>query len=430
MTTKRPRTGSELPIGSKIRGVMHRLVSGAAHKPEAIVRIPKSNDALRESHPEMFTGDAGVATRPVIAKMTRLSINATAPKWLKAVEQIARSQKVKVSDLWVLIHCSGIDRPVLFSTRIRNDIIGFQNQECGDGKIKAFVRLEDLIQALVERQAPQLAIQGNQFSYAGGGLRYDLPYSERMANEVVSPVPPPESGYEELRGLGSAITEAQRFAKPEIDHMTLHAVQVIPLRDGTGNCEVVALSTSMAYRRITHQPAIKDKLTILPNWLFTQPRLVGATLGMRMAGADFVWFVTSKGLIAGLSMETDLPYPSNYRECFEASDGRVDFTVDEIRALRRALGQVGQIGEQREVGLSSNGREFTIRGQETVSVTCQGDPMNEILADPQLLGEALKVRGVISLEFSKEDPNHVIRLVGRDIAIAVMPCEQEEPARE
>lgn len=427
MTRPPPKTGAELHPAHKLRGVLHRLTAGAARKPEAIVRMPEIEQPFTDpTLLEEKETDAAVNHRPVVAKITRLAVNATATKWLEALKQILHEAKCQTDDMWVLIHCTGTGEPVFFSTRVRDDIIAFTNQPIGDGRLHIFVKLDDLIAAVMDRRAAQLAIAGTQISYVSDGSRFDMPFVERMENEIVQPVAPPDGNYEAMKGLGSALTEATRFAKPEADHMALHAIQIIPLKDGTGNAEVVSLSGAMAYRRVMSLPKIEKAVTIVPNWLFKQPKLVGGTLGLQMAGIDFVWVVTAKGMIAGLHMP-DLPFPTNYRDCFRGLDGRLDFTMDEARALRRALGQVGQIdARERMVGLQAGAGRLQVRGKETVEVTCQGGPMAEILVDPHLLIEALKVRGVISLEFKKEDPEHNLRLVGRDVAISVMPCYQNQ----
>jgi len=418
----RPRTGSELSTGEKLRGVLHRLQSGAAHKPEAIVRLPVVQDPINTAY---LDPSNAVPNRPMIQKMDRMTVNATARNWIDVVKKIAHDAKVQTSDLWALISCTGAGQPVFISIRIRNDILSFCNQENGDGAMRCFLRMDDLVVAIVDDETSQLAFGGTYVSYVTRGRRVEVPFAPSMENTVVQPVPPPDSGYEEMRGLGSAITEAVRFAKPEIDYLALNAVHVKPLQDGTGNAEVVALSSAIGYRRTTHQPKLKQPLVIVPNWLFRQPRLVGANLGVKFADFDFVWFITSKGVVAGIDMTTDLPFAANYMTYFTALDGRLDFTVDEVRAMRRAIEEVGQINPmEREIGIRSDGRRLILRGKETAEVSCHGDVMDEIIVDPHLLTEALKVRGILSLEFAKEDPEHNLHLVGRDVEISLMPCRQ------
>lgn len=415
--------------GQATRDVLHNLVASMARQPAAIVKIRRlrRSEDLEGTNGDILGGSPGTRDEaPPIPKITTLVINASAKQWLEVVSNILREGNVKPEDLWVLINCDGHGEPVTFATRMRNDILAFTNQPHGTGSIRAFVRLQDLYKAIVERGAPEMAVQSMSMAYVSDGRRYEMSYGEVMENEIVQPIAPPTSGYESFRGLGSAITEAAKFAKEERDHMAMHAVQISPLRDGTGNAEIVALSDTIGYRRVLHLPKLTDTITLVPNWLLRAPRLVGATVALKKAGPTYIWMVTSTGMIAGMQVP-DMPYPTNYLRYFTPLDGVINFTVEEAKAVRRAIAQAGEIDEHsREIGISASAGRFRVRGQETVEVTCQGDQMGEILIDPHLLTRGLQVRGVLTLEFKKEDPEHNIRLAGKDVAISVMPCHQHQ----
>lgn len=420
----------DTPILKRLVGVQHALISGAAGKPHSIVdvRVKNPRNYVPEtSIPEIFEGSPTALTeeRPVISRASRFDVEPRVRLWATAVRNIASSRNAKIDDLWVLIFSRHAGDSVQLSTRVNNDIISVRMSAPIDGSVAIYVRLKDVLEAVEKQAVPQLAILNDTVSYVRDGARNEFPFVTSFTNNAVKPTSAPANGFIEAKHLGTVLTEAQAYVKSMGDAFGREAVWVRPMNDGNGTVEVVAMGEHAAYRRFLHCKGLDNTLVLVPNWMMKHSKAIGANLGVRMSGSDYVWLACANGITMGIQMP-DIPSSSNYNEYFEQLDGRVELTHDQVAAFRRALVQVQPLDQRpNHIGITPHGDHIEIRGKDTTITTpCSGDSGREILISPTYLAQGMALTNVRFIEFDKEDPEQYVRLSGPDVAVTIQSVEQ------
>lgn len=418
----------------RLSGVSHKVVSGLAGKPSAVVNIHLPGAPLAEPISELATeSDAQQALAPESERATSVKLGDWALAWADLVRLAAKEERADHSDLWALLHCRSAGEHLQIVTALRKTFIAAISPDVSQGPVNCYVRLLDLDRLIRDKGHSDVRVGATHLTYSRGAFLEDIPYAQELPKTVVHASAVPTDGYIPAKGLWLSLHEAFKFALPEHHARGLHAVHVHPLRDGTNQVAVYGIGDTEAYRRILTIPGLRRPLTILPRWAFRlpPPSAQEDTLGVLPAGVSYVWLRFPSGIVVGEEMPS-LGFPANVNELFSGLDGRVDFTPDEVATFRRSVlrakpVKLGPGGAFDAVGIRPESSSVVLRGSDdTAAISARGDAGEEILVDPDLLGNGLAVKDILSLEFAKGDPESRFRLVGRDVAVAIQPLDKEE----
>ena len=426
-------TRPQLSLAERLLGVQHALVSGGAGKPHSIVNVhvrnltPYPEGEIAVDFPEVFEQEPSMQTdsRPSAIRLKKFDTEPAMKVWAAAVNDLSDKRAVKLEDLWALISCDGVGSALQITTRLHNDMIAVRLQQKLRGSIRAYVRLTDLLRAVLDQDVPQFAVRSNMISYVSGGARNEFPWVENLTDNAVKPAAPPEHGYESVRWLGTAISEATKWCSDGPDQYGRQAIRIFPKDDATGTAEVVALRDMAGYRRLIKAPKLDNALVIVPTWVMKDEKLLGAHLAVRASGRDYAWLMTAGGIVLGIEMP-ELPWCTGYEDYFKGLDGRVEFTVDQVDAIRRALLQLEPLEYQDPaIGITATGTGVSLRGKnQSLEAEGMGDTSEEFFVHPTRLAEALRCRSIRFLEFDKEDPENYVRLTGPDVSVSIQPLTQ------
>lgn len=415
----------------KFRGVVHNFVAGLSGQPSALIgiEVPAPDVAAPEPIPEQADVSRNAEEAPTTPRATRISFHDWAQIWVATAAVALKEEKVDPKDVWALVHCDGWGEPISIATRFRKTVVGAFSSEKGEGAIHCFVRFVDMQKMLSGLRHPDVLITATHLTYSNKVLRDDIPYAVLLEDSVVKPSNLPTDGWITARGMWLALHEAFEFAEPGEHVFGLNAVHVRSLKDNSNQVAVFGVRDTQAYRRVLTVPRLDKTLTVTCRWAFLNapPNPQEDVLAVKPIGNSYLWFKFPTGLIIGSEMPS-LPFPSNTDEFFNGLDGRIDFTPDEVQTLRRALLQAKGTrldSGQHTIGLTPTKSSLLIKGAEVAEVPARGDHGEEMLFDPELLRLGVAVKDILSLEFKKGDPEHHIRLVGRDVAVVIQPCTQE-----
>lgn len=410
----------------RLSTVHHRVIAGLAGKPTTIVHIevPGGHEPAPTNHPPVVdhVDDTLPTTRAAV-----FQIGPSSTAWLDMAITGMKSENVDPKDTWVHVHCNGPGDRLTFATRWRDTVVGVVFPDTQPGVVDCYVRFVDMEKLVKEHQRPDIQVTATHLMYSTNVLRGEIPYAPSLPDNLVKP-PRLPTEWMPAEGLWRALHEAFDFTQSGETFYGFSAVHVKPHRDGTNQVSVMGVRDTQAYRRVITVPNLISRIAIPCAWAFG----VGPAskkddiLWLKVSGLSRIWLQFSNGVVIGAEIpQSDLP--QNLDECFEGLDGRQDFTVEEMRTLRRALlsAKPFHVSDADAIGITPSATGMTIRDKaQSIDVPARGDAGEEILVDPELLTRALKVQDLLSLEFKKGDPEHRIRFTGRDVAVVISTCTQ------
>lgn len=405
-------------------GLVHsrrRMISGLAGQPEFVVNIVARDPDTFDLHPQ------DQAPAAFDQPMEGFTIDNRTREWLESARLCAAAAGADTRDMWVLV-AAGASGVLSFSTCLGDGrIVAVRNKIPATGAISRYVRFHDFDNA-ARSGAEQFSVSGAALFCVHSGSRHEIETKEKIRSRLYHPVVPPSAGYSECTGLGRAIKEADAYVKDKPDSMLRHCVMLIR-RDGpSGLVDVVGSSECSIYRREVPAPFLKGTLCLD---FGPASSLLSDTVAVLQAGEDYIWIMTSGGMVFGLRGEEGAP-PGNFEEAIGKHEGRVDLTHDEMGALRRALAYMRtrpRSGPLAEVVLTPRGRSGRIElsdGEFPVSIPCAGHDGEPIHMQPKFLAEALAIPDIHAIEFEGDDPDHAVAFVGPHVMVAVMPVKAKE----
>jgi hypothetical protein len=416
----------------RLRGVQHKVVAGLAGKPPVIVNIQIPNPAetteapiaIHDAQPDVSSAESMPTLR---AGMFR--IGEWAKDWLALAMLGMKEEEVDPKDVWVFLRCAGEGEPLTFTTRWRETTVGVVSQELQSGSLKCFVRFQDMRKLLETQRREEIEVTGTHLLFANATYRDEIPYAMHLPDNLVKPTELPVGKWLVGPGLWRAAHEAFDFSLPNDRLRGFSAIHVKPHHDGKNNVSVLGITDVLAYRRVVTLAGLERRIAIPCKWAFLKPpeSKNQDTLWVLPIGLSQVWVRFPNGIIVGAEMH-EHSFPSNAEELFtEGLDGRIDFTVDEMRSMRRAILALKPMRVEDGAGLGFTPRAngITIRGEEAaIEVAGRGDAGDEILLAKNLLQKAATIQDLLSFEFKKGDPEYRVRFTGRDVSVAIASCDQ------
>lgn len=417
-----------------LRGVVHETTAALAGKPAVIFNVEIPNPAEAQEQPLLIHSAEPAAepesNEPMSTQRARsMRLGRWANDWRDLSILGMKEESVDPKDVWVFVRCRGAGSPISFSTRWRETVIGVSSEEPGSGTIRCFVRFQDMQKLLDEQKGDLVEITATHFMYSTSIYRSEIPFATQLADSVVKPTDLPSGPWMTVRGAWRAVHEAFDFAMPKETFRGFSCVHVRPHHDGKNEASILGLSESMIYRRVVVVPGLTHRIAIPCKWAFLRPpdRKEEDALSFMAIGRSEAWVRFPDGIIVGQEMPQSA-FPANVDEYFlEGLDGRIDFTVEEMRSLRRAVLALKPllVEDGAGLGFTPHSSGITVRGAEVANnVAGRGDAGEEIILSKELLQKALTVQDLLSFEFKKGDPEYRVRFTGRNVSVVIASCRQ------
>jgi hypothetical protein len=433
--------------------VQRRLTAGRAGKPEFNIHVDITQPVLEEpSLPyevaPLFAPAIPVGPDQVVRPtVTKIAVRPRVRDWLSLVRELAGEKSIDVRNLWVRIDVRPENKCMTFTTNLSSLVLAYRDPAPVAGSLRMFIRFAEFAKVVEVEGVSEFSVEGRKLSYVAAGTAKAIDALDRVDGDEWTPDAPPLTGYKLVKELGTALREASFFTKKTPDSMGRHKVLLFPRRDSTGTVDVIACGgtlreeepgIALIYRREIQAPDLKSNLYLDPLRPLANEKVLPDTLGIALSGADFVWLLTEAGLIIGMS-SVPCATPEGVDEALAAPNGRVDLSIEELAALRRAVSQIRINPEtvtEKEVALRPRGQarvlEFGTK-DNIQSVSCSGDMGPEHLAvNPDLLLHALSVRGLHAIEFDKEDDKRAeldrrpVLLVGPGVRVGLLPIRHAD----
>jgi len=416
-----------------------RLTAGRAGKPEFNIDIDIQVPVIEEAAPSteiapLFGPAQEIGPdRVVRTTVTQLKVSPKVRDWLKLARELASEKEVNIRDLWVRIDVRPESKCVTFTTSLVSIVLSYRDPAPVAGRLRLFIRFAEFAKVVEQEGVSDFAIEGRKLMYTAMGVARSMDALDRVDGDSFTPDFPPLTGYTLVPDLGLALREAAHFTKKTADTTGRHKVCVWPRKDptgaGTGMVDFIGCDGPLIYRREINMPCLTNDLFLDPLRALSDESVIPDKLGFLMSGTDVVWLLAETGFIIGLENEPcTVPYEKQVNEYLAAPNGRIEFSVEEAAALRRAVAHIRispeTVGEK-EMVIRPRGQsrllEFGTK-QNIQSVPCSGDEGPDGMdVDPDFMSKALTVRGVHALEFNRSDPGRPLLIVSPGVRVALKP---------